>query len=407
MQGVPGMQFERRCAASSQSAGASDRLSRPNDSIAPLRAAAPVLSLFALLTLGVVPAPVRTVASAEAQSCTAPAYWDIFNQSCMVYLCAPGWTPEGNLCVGESFRVMAAQCVEGSTARHIPEWGSMVCVAAPEPDPPSSTVIRREPAPPGRIRPADPPTATVRATHRLPFTVSETGSGEKSYEFTLQSSTEVSVSLTGMDRDIDCSVNGSRCSNRGGTSDDDWSGELAAGPHSVRVYPYRGGTGDYTVTATATCPAGRFAHGGSCYAYVTTSAQGGGEGEPQTCDENTDLEAGTECVDGVIVFSEEIVVVSTPIPVPRRGQPIPIPSPDPPTPSPPPLPSWVTLSMQTQLATAVADATARARSCSVTTTSGAVEDAYDALIAAQIQYDGPLWPLLKCEWVTHRCRALA
>ncbi len=168
----------------------------------------------------------------------------------------------------------------------------------------------------------------------------ETGSPGRTYSFTLESRQTVNVSLTGMDRDIDCSVNGSRCSNRGGTSDDDWSGELAAGPHSVRVYPYRGGRGDYTISVIVNCPAGHLAYGGSCHAYVTASAQGGGEGEPQTCDENTELEEGQECVDGIIIFSEEIVVVSTPIPVPRPGQPIP--NPNPPTPSPPPLPSWVT-----------------------------------------------------------------
>ena len=44
--------------------------------------------------------------------------------------------------------------------------------------------------------------------YSLPFTESESGvSGEKSYRFRLDSRTEVSVSLTGMNRDIDCRVN--------------------------------------------------------------------------------------------------------------------------------------------------------------------------------------------------------
>ena len=69
-----------------------------------------------------------------------------------------------------------------------------------------------------------------------------------------------------MNRDIDCSVRDNpdpggggpvsrsvtahRCSNYGGTSDDSWTGELAAGAHSVRVYPYGGGTGNYTITVS-------------------------------------------------------------------------------------------------------------------------------------------------------------
>ena len=40
------------------------------------------------------------------------------------------------------------------------------------------------------------------------------------------------------------------CTNWGGTSDDSWSGKLEAGAHSVRVYPYRGGKGNYTITVS-------------------------------------------------------------------------------------------------------------------------------------------------------------
>jgi hypothetical protein len=77
----------------------------------------------------------------------------------------------------------------------------------------------------------------------------ETGvSGQQSYSFTLSSSSSVAVSLTGLTRDFDCRVGNSRCTNRGGSADDSWSGTLAAGTHTVVVYPYGGGRGDYTLT---------------------------------------------------------------------------------------------------------------------------------------------------------------
>ena len=117
-------------------------------------------------------------------------------------------------------------------------------------------VIRRVPRPPPTEDPDSPPTVEVDAVHRLPFTESETGEGETSYSFWLDSRTDVSVSLTGMNRDIDCRVNGSSCTNRGGTSDDSWNGTLDAGTHSVTVYPYGGGSGNWTlsVSGTATSP---------------------------------------------------------------------------------------------------------------------------------------------------------
>ena len=527
MQGVPGMQFRKRCSAFHEFANVANCLRRPEGSsvLLRLRTAVPAFSLFCLLALGVVPSPVRVVSSAEAQSCTPPAFWNPFNPGggrCEVYMCAEGFTLDVNICRKEGvFPPYAASCPVGwgVTAVENPGWPVyMRCVDPSPPEPPRPVIsVRVRRGPP--LTRADPPTTPVSATRvrTLPFTVSETGvSSEKSYSFrldsrtevilsltgmnrdidcrvnsssctnrggtsddswsgtlaaathtvtvypygggsgnwtlsvsaetptsvtsppllppstpssppttvrrtletrvglvfatetdspgqtysfTLESSQTVSVSLTGMNRDIDCSVNGSRCSNRGGTSDDDWSRELAAGSHSVRVYPYRGGTGDYTIMAVVNCPAGHFASGGSCYRYVVpspSSATAASGTEVQECDENTQLEEGQECVNGVVVFSEEIVVVDTPIPVPRPGQPIPpptpTPTPNPLPPPPPPLPSWVTPSMQTQLATAVADATARARSCSVTPNSGDEKNAYSALIAAQIQYDGPLCP---------------
>ncbi len=94
--------------------------------------------------------------------------------------------------------------------------------------------------------------ASPPAARTLPFTVSEKNvSGEQAYAFALSSETKVNVSLTGMNRDMDCRVGSSNCTNRGGTRDDSWSGTLAAGPHSVTVYPYGGGSGSYTLMVSA------------------------------------------------------------------------------------------------------------------------------------------------------------
>ena len=114
-------------------------------------------------------------------------------------------------------------------------------------------------SPPPTEDPDPPPPVTVVRVVRvysLPFTESETGEGEKSYRFSLDSRTDVSVSLTGMNRDIDCRVNSSSCTNGGGTRDDSWSGTLDAGTHSVTVYPYNADAGSWTVSVsgTATSP---------------------------------------------------------------------------------------------------------------------------------------------------------
>ena len=101
------------------------------------------------------------------------------------------------------------------------------------------------------------------------LTVSATGSPGATYGFTLGGAPQnITVSLTGMNKDIDCRVNDNPdtgaggsiprsssgrshyCTNWGGTSDDSWSGQLGAGAHSVRVYPYRGGSGNYTITVS-------------------------------------------------------------------------------------------------------------------------------------------------------------
>ena len=93
---------------------------------------------------------------------------------------------------------------------------------------------------------------SAAAARTLPFTVSETDvSGEQAYTFVLTSGTKVEVSVTGMSRDMDCRVGASDCTNRGGTLDDSWGGTLAAGTHTVTVYPYGGGSGSYTLKAAA------------------------------------------------------------------------------------------------------------------------------------------------------------
>ena len=83
--------------------------------------------------------------------------------------------------------------------------------------------------------------------------VSRTGvSSDQTHSFTLSGATQVDVALTGLTIDFDCRVASSRCTNRWGTRDDSWSGTLAAGSHSVVVYPYDPGPGDYSLTVTAT-----------------------------------------------------------------------------------------------------------------------------------------------------------
>ena len=100
------------------------------------------------------------------------------------------------------------------------------------------------------------------------LTTSASASPGAIYGFTLGGAPQnITISLTGMNKDIDCLVNdnpgrdtggpvpmsGGRahnCTNWGGTTDDSWSGVLSAGAHSVQVYPYLGGTGDYTLTVS-------------------------------------------------------------------------------------------------------------------------------------------------------------
>ncbi|MCY3930405.1 MAG: putative Ig domain-containing protein [Acidobacteria bacterium] len=99
-------------------------------------------------------------------------------------------------------------------------------------------------------------------------------SSSRSYVIGLRAESVVTVSLTKMTRDFDCkgeagnllatnedapdaaTPGGSgpgpwRCSNRGGRSDDSWSGKLPAGDHTITVWPWgTGGAGDYTLSVT-------------------------------------------------------------------------------------------------------------------------------------------------------------
>ncbi len=79
-------------------------------------------------------------------------------------------------------------------------------------------------------------------------------SSSQTYFLRLTESVEVSVELTGMTTDFDCTVSGNRCTNRGGTRDDSWSGTLDAGDHKIVVYPYGGGSGDYTLSISVQTP---------------------------------------------------------------------------------------------------------------------------------------------------------
>ena len=61
--------------------------------------------------------------SAEAQSCTAPAFWNPFNPGggrCEAYLCAEGFTQDNNFCrLNGTFAGYAASCPVGSGVRAI------------------------------------------------------------------------------------------------------------------------------------------------------------------------------------------------------------------------------------------------------------------------------------------------
>ena len=174
---------------------------------------------------------------AQAQTCTPPAFWNEFSPGggrCEVRLCAEGFTQDNNRCMLNGTLVgYAASCPVGwgVTAVEGPWLYTMRCV---------------DPSPAGR-----PPGRARRILERRVGLVfaTEADSLGQTYSFTLASRQTVSVSLTGMNRNFDCSVHGSFCSNRDGTRDDYWTDELPAGSHSIRVSPSGGRRGDYTIMA--------------------------------------------------------------------------------------------------------------------------------------------------------------
>ncbi len=192
----------------------------------------------------------------QAQTCTPPALWNESSPGggrCEVRLCAEGFTRDDDKCMlNGTFGGYAVSCPVGSGATAVegPWLYAMQCV---------------DPLPAGK-----PPAAVRRGLETRVGLVyaKEVDSLGQAYSFTLESRQTVHVSLTGMSRNFDCSVNGSYCSNRDGTRDDSWAGELAPGAHSIRVLPSGGKRGDYTIMAVVYCPAGHLAHGGSCYRLV-------------------------------------------------------------------------------------------------------------------------------------------
>ncbi len=125
-----------------------------------------------------------------------------------------------------------------------------------------TTVVTASASPPPPPPPPPPPTTPPPTTPPPPpppttGPIVKTGvnvSSSRTYSLTLSHRVEVTVELTGMTTDFDCTVSGHRCTNRGGTRDDSWSGTLDAGDHKIVVYPYGGGSGNYTLTVNAQTP---------------------------------------------------------------------------------------------------------------------------------------------------------
>lgn len=119
-------------------------------------------------------------------------------------------------------------------------------------------------------------------------------SSRQTHGFRLSGPAEVEVALTGLTIDFDCKVGNSRCTNRWGTRDDSWSGELGQGPHSVVVYPFDPGPGNYSLTVTATETV-----------HVHVTPLGGGPIRLRVCEKgrggiDTDIVVPGSCVEVVI-----------------------------------------------------------------------------------------------------------
>lgn len=133
--------------------------------------------------------------------------------------------------------------VYGSVGTTVRFSTTVTASTAPQPDPPSSDPPPSDPTP-------SPPTADGGPIVKTGVNVSSS----RTYPFTLSHRAVVSVELTGMTTDFDCTVSGNRCTNRGSTRDDSWTGTLEAGEHKIVVYPYGGGSGNYTLTISAGAP---------------------------------------------------------------------------------------------------------------------------------------------------------
>ena len=102
-----------------------------------------------------------------------------------------------------------------------------------------------------------------------PVVVTAAAAASRSYRIRLDHAGKLGVKLTGMNRDFDCKLYESgeppssdapdaatvststwNCTNRGGARDDSLERSLPAGAHTLSVYPFTGGTGDYTLTLT-------------------------------------------------------------------------------------------------------------------------------------------------------------
>lgn len=100
-----------------------------------------------------------------------------------------------------------------------------------------------------------------------PVVITAASASSRSYRVRLDHAGKLGVKLTGMNRDFDCklyesapppssdapdAVTGSTstwsCTNRGGAREDSLERKLPAGTHTLSVYPFTGGTGDYTLS---------------------------------------------------------------------------------------------------------------------------------------------------------------
>lgn len=100
-----------------------------------------------------------------------------------------------------------------------------------------------------------------------PVVITAASAPSRSYRIRLEHAGKLGVKLTGMKRDFDCKLYESAplpssdtpdavrdststwsCTNRGGARDDSLEKSLPAGIHTLSVYPFYGGRGDYTLT---------------------------------------------------------------------------------------------------------------------------------------------------------------